>query len=84
MYGNISGSRGSGLRVGLLFFAHVYLYMYARLRVEGLGHQNYGYLFRGPHNKDCNILGSILSPPLLKTSIFYMCTDKSKHYTGAE
>ena len=27
--------------------------------------QNYGYLFGGPHNKDCSILGSILRSPYL-------------------
>ena len=27
--------------------------------------QNYGYHFRGPHNKDYSILGSILGSPYL-------------------
>ena len=27
--------------------------------------QNYGYLFGGPHNKDCSILGSILGSLIL-------------------
>ena len=30
------------------------------------GSQSYGYLFGGPHNKDYNILGSILGSPFLR------------------
>ena len=35
-------------------------------------YRNEGYHFRGPHNKDCNILGSILGSPYLgKVSYAY-------------
>ena len=38
-------------------FVYIYIYM-------GVS-QNWGYHFRGPHNKDYSILGSILGSPYL-------------------
>ena len=38
-------------------------YLYSRLLGYGGVSQNWGYLFGGPHTKDCSVLGSIMGFP---------------------